>query len=272
MSKLIKTSLGSRGGGLVIPPPATANRYLILYAYYYLQNEPRTDRVNVLISPAPSSASAQAYPLFNSGSEGADSFSGYPLAYPPPQGQSTRDASLTNAVLGNKNFNGLLAWNSPLRFFQDGAFWDGDQYTAISLDALRLNIPSYAFPTTVTGPVEPYLTMSLVISPSIAYTKLYVLAATVRTLGGFDSNGARLGLIVNDATTLTADLVNTETMGGLFVPDGYTDRTIYDATVFGEEAYYPPGLNSFVDCTDFYGDPGIRTVTLGMNSLMFNVA
>lgn len=269
MSKLIKSRFG---GGLVVPPPATANRYLILYAYYYLKAEPVTDRLNVLISPAPSSVSAQAYPLFNSGSEGANSFSGYPVAYPPPRGQSSRDANLTNAVLGNKNFNGLLAWNSPLRFYEDGSDWSGDQYTAISLDALQLNIPSYAFPTTTTGQREPYLTMSLVASPGVAYSKLYVLCGTVQTLGGFASYEANLGLIVNDATNLTADLVNTETMGGVFVPPGYTDRTIYDATVFGEEAYYPPGLNSFVDCTDFYGDPGLRTVTLGMKSLKFNVS
>jgi hypothetical protein len=272
MKPLIRPGLGPAGksGGLVIPGPAPSSRYLILYGYFNLSAEVVTDRSNVLISPAPSSASAQAYPLYNSGGSGPDDFFGYPIAYPPPTGQSTRNLQLTNVVLGNKYFNGLLAWNSPLRYWEVGDAWTGDQYTAISLDALVANIPTYAFPVTTDNPrapyQEPYLTMRLVQPPD---SVLGAMFATVQTLGQFSFNGFNLGLIVNDTLGNSADLFLIDGMRSNDTPDDLPTRTDYYSGGGANVYSASDDTISFIDAGSF-DETGV--MTLGMTSLKFGVA
>lgn len=266
-TKLILPGISPGGSrGLFVPPVASASRYLILYGFFNTNSEIVTDRSNVLISPAPSSASSQAYPLYNSGSEGANSFSGYPIAYSPPVGQSIRDGQLGNTVLGNKYFNGLLAWNSSLRYFQVGPDYRGDQYTAISIDALVANIPAYAFPKTTNPPIEPYFSLTLA-QPSESI--LGAMFATVATLSQFDFNGANLGLIVNDTMGNQADLFLIDAMRFNNTPDDLPTRTDY---------YSGGGANVYSATTDTipfidagcFDETGV--MTLGANTLKFGVS
>ena len=248
--------------GLITPAPASASSYLILYAYFNGQPFPlSSETAQVLISPVPNNV-APLFPLYNSNA----GFTAFPST-------PSRDAQLTNIVVGNKYFNGLTAWNGAHRAFEVEADWAGDQYTTISIASLLANTPLSAFPVTTGGFVEPYLTLTLLPTPGgILYDPLFVMAATVQSLDAFSFNGFNLGLIVNDAVGRAGDLFQEESMDGNFVPSGFVSRTggsgsLYIPDLYSATLYSRP----FVDASSFF-DVTKGRLTMGMISLNFNVA
>lgn len=252
------------------PSPATVGRYLILYAYYYGQGTRLTDQVVLTISPAPNYGRV-AYPLFQAGGIFNSTF--YPFwpqaTMPGNTGRVAEELSYT--VVGNNSFNGLAAWGGPLRLLALDNDNAADQFVVLSIDTLLNNTPQSAFPPGS----EPVLTLTINSTHhDNLYFNMFVMCATVTSIYKFQFFGDYLGLITNDANGNVGELYNDATMGGVNVPPGLVTRTEYDTdTIYTPQVYSETsGSNPFVDVSAFLS-PGdtIRTVTLGMNSLRFNV-
>jgi hypothetical protein len=136
--------------GATFPPPTAilpaftpvgGPPYLIIYCWVPLGAWPGDMSSSLQLDPAllDNLGNAQSLIFTFPGvlGEPQPGFVGYPAALRAPQGDSSRDAQLTNTVAGNKFFNALEAWSSPLRTFEEFRGFpllNADCYTVISIN------------------------------------------------------------------------------------------------------------------------------------------
>jgi hypothetical protein len=238
--------------------------YLILYAYVSTGYVPGQIGALCTILPIVSAGLpvSSIIPIFNLEA----GFTGYPPAVRAPQGDSSRDEQLTNAVAGNKFFDALAGWTSPQRAFTAESGAAADQYTVISLNNIINNVWNGS--ETMFPPLQKYMSMTIITQGG---GTLYLMCATVGSLYGFSFNGDNLGLTVTDLNGNAATMFQIESMFGSDPPPGFNTRTDFPNGGVSSvpNIYSPTSTLPFVDVSNFTAH---NPLNLGLSNLNFDVA